>query len=183
MFNCAKIQLLRILEQVFHHFFHLCQPRLFIIMSMLACKWVRNYWFIEFFPKSWNFINFGKNSNHKKHLHQLLIELPPLVGQLVAHGLGVVGSHYVTALNHPARAVGLSYHGNRIIHSRIANADILAFRIANSEERACSPRSPKSVHNSKFCWDMDTFECYFRNKSSITTSFCTMPEWIPRKTP
>ena len=27
----------------------------------------------------------------------------------------------------PARAVGLSYHGSRMIHSRVENADILAF--------------------------------------------------------
>ena len=32
-------------------------------------------------------------------------------------------------------AVGLSYHGKpQIIHSRIANADIHGFRIANSEK-------------------------------------------------
>jgi hypothetical protein len=43
-------------------------------------------------------------------------------------------SNLVTALHHPAQAVGLSYHGSRIIHSRIANADIQVFQIANSEE-------------------------------------------------
>ena len=29
----------------------------------------------------------------------------------------------------PARAVGLSYHDSRMIHSRVENADILTFRI------------------------------------------------------
>jgi len=37
------------------------------------------------------------------------------------------GCHGVTALHHPAQAARLSYHGNRIIHSRIANADIQVF--------------------------------------------------------
>jgi len=32
----------------------------------------------------------------------------------------------MTAPHQPAWAVGLSYHGSRIIHSRIANADIQA---------------------------------------------------------
>lgn len=32
------------------------------------------------------------------------------------------GCHRVTALHRPTRAVGLSYHDSRIIHSRIANA-------------------------------------------------------------
>ena len=31
------------------------------------------------------------------------------------------------------------------------------------------PKIPKSVHNSKFCWDMDTFECYCRNNLAMTT--------------
>ena len=43
--------------------------------------------------------------------------------------------YFVTALHQPAQAVGLSYHGSRNIHSLIANADIQAFRIANSEEQ------------------------------------------------
>ena len=34
-----------------------------------------------------------------------------------------------------AHAVGLSYHGSRIIHSRMANADIQTFRIADLGER------------------------------------------------
>jgi hypothetical protein len=37
----------------------------------------------------------------------------------------------VTTLHHSAQAVGLSYPGSCIIHSRIANADILAFRAKN----------------------------------------------------
>ena len=44
-------------------------------------------------------------------------------------------SNLVTALHHTVWAVGLSSHGSRMIHSRIANADIQAFRIANSEEQ------------------------------------------------
>ena len=43
------------------------------------------------------------------------------------------------------QAVGLSYHGSCIIHSRIANADIQPFRIANSEGLAVVPRW---LHNS-----------------------------------
>lgn len=35
--------------------------------------------------------------------------------------------------HHSVQAVGLSYHGSRINHSRIANADIQTFRIANSK--------------------------------------------------
>ena len=35
--------------------------------------------------------------------------------------------YFVTALHQPARAVGLSYHGSHIIHSRISNADIQDF--------------------------------------------------------
>ncbi len=50
-------------------------------------------------------------------------------GSSLRMGLVVVGCHSVTALHHTARAVRLSYHGSRIIHSRIANADIQAFRI------------------------------------------------------
>ena len=45
-------------------------------------------------------------------------------------------SNLVTALRHPTRAVGLSYHGSRIIHSRVVNTDIQGFRIANSEGRS-----------------------------------------------
>ena len=33
----------------------------------------------------------------------------------------------MTAPHQPAWAVGLPYHGSRIIHSHIANADIQAF--------------------------------------------------------
>ena len=43
--------------------------------------------------------------------------------------------HGVTTLHHRAWAVGLSYHGSLIIHSRIENAVIQAFRIENLEER------------------------------------------------
>lgn len=42
-------------------------------------------------------------------------------------------SNLVTALHCPARAVGLPYHGSRMIHSRIVNADIQTFEFANSE--------------------------------------------------
>ena len=47
-------------------------------------------------------------------------------GSSLRMGLVVVGCHSVTALHHTAQAVGLSYHGSRIIHSRIGNGDIHA---------------------------------------------------------
>ena len=45
------------------------------------------------------------------------------------------GCYNVTVLHHTVWAVGLSSHGSRMIHSRIAIADIQALRLANSEER------------------------------------------------
>ena len=41
----------------------------------------------------------------------------------------------MTALHQPTWAIGLPWHDSRIIHSRIANANIQALRIANSEKR------------------------------------------------
>lgn len=41
----------------------------------------------------------------------------------------------MTALHQPTWAIGLLWYDSRIIHSRIANADIQALQIVNSKER------------------------------------------------
>jgi len=61
--------------------------------------------------------------------------MEPLPLKITINVTRTSGCHGMTALHQPTWAIGLPWHDSRIIHSRIANANIQALRIANSEKR------------------------------------------------